>query len=251
MIRQFISWNRKISASIDRLFFPSMREDGNSDFLRNFAWKHLDGVTGTLADVGSGKQPFLRLDHPSRFNWKVIGLDISQSELDRAPKASYDTTVCAAIEDSPLREVADAFVCQAVLEHVQNNERAFERLSALLKPGGIGLIFVPSRNAVFARLNLLLPETWKKKVLFFFFPESSYAQGFRSFYHRCTPGDFVKLSAAQGLDVIELKTYMSSTYFSFFFPAYFVWRLWQVGFRALAGKQAAETFCLALRKKRN
>jgi SAM-dependent methyltransferase len=248
MIRRFIAWNRALSKSIDRRFFSSMIEDGNSDFNKNFAWKHLHNRSGTLADIGSGKQPFLQNDHINRANWRVIGLDISQSELDRAPIKSYDQTVCAPIEASPLRSVADAFVCQAVLEHVADNVLAFNKLGELLRPGGIGLIFVPSRNAVFARLNLLLPESVKRGLLFYFFPESSYAQGFRSYYHRCTPLEFTALAKQNGLELIEIKTYMASSYFSFFAPFYVAWRLWQLFFHAFAGTQSAETFCMAVRK---
>jgi SAM-dependent methyltransferase len=251
MIRRFVTWNRALSKAIDRRFFVTMIEDGNRDFNEDFAWRHLKNHRGTLADIGSGKQPFLENEHKYRSNWCVIGLDISQSELDRAPKNSYDETVCSPIETSPLSNVADAFVCQAVLEHVADNELAFNRLCELLKPGGIGLIFVPSRNAVFARLNLMLPESVKRRLLFYFFPESSYAQGFRSFYHRCTPKQFMDLAQKNGLDVVETKTYMASSYFSFFAPLYVVWRLWQVLFQALAGTQAAETFCMAVRKTRH
>ncbi len=71
-------------------------------------------------------------------------------------------------------------ICQALLEHVPSTERAFRAIGSLLKPGGLALIFAPSRNAVFARLNLLLPQRLKRAILFAVFPESRYRDGYSS-----------------------------------------------------------------------
>jgi hypothetical protein len=32
-------------------------------------------------------------------------------------------------------------------------------------------------------------------------------------------------------------------------PLYILWRIWLIAFRALAGVEAAETFCMELRKR--
>ena len=52
---------------------------------------------------------------------------------------------------------------------------------------------------------------------------------------------------APGLEVEEERTYFITDYFSFFFPAYFVWHIWILLFYLIAGDQA-QSFCMALRK---
>jgi len=57
-----------------------------------------------------------------------------------------------------------------------------------------------------------------------------------------------RLAANSGLAVDVCKVYFRSSYFTFFFPLHFAWRIWMVIFRFFAREQAAETFSLALRK---
>ncbi len=101
---------------------------------------------------------------------------------------------------------------------------------------------------MFARLNVMLPESLKRRLLFTIFPETSHAQGFPSYYNRCTPEEIRVLSEQHGLTVIDSKFYFISSYFSFFFPLYVLWRGWMVCNRLFWGDRAAETFSYALRR---
>jgi len=179
---------------------------------------------------------------------KVVGLDIDKAELDSAAAGAYDSVICADITGFKGCQDADLIICQALLEHVENIKSAFAAITSILKPGGQALIFVPSRNAVFARLNLLLPQSVKQKILYTIFPEKRKNQGFPAYYNCCTPAGFKKLAAANSLAVIEERYYYTSSYFSFFFPLYAIWRLWLLLFHAVAREHAAETFCLVLQK---
>ncbi|OGT01359.1 MAG: hypothetical protein A2143_08750 [Gallionellales bacterium RBG_16_57_15] len=201
-----------------------------------------------IYDVGGGKQPFVGTEKKAALCLNVVGIDISQSELDRAPVGGYDETVCADIANVHGVGDGDLVICQAVLEHVRDTEGAMRSIASLLKPGGTALIFVPSRNAVFARLNILLPENIKRKILYGVYPAARAAQGFSSFYHKCTPNDFIAMAKQNGLAEIESRYYYISSYFSFLFPVYLIWRVWVVLFKAIAGHQAAETFSIAFVK---
>ena len=64
----------------------------------------------------------------------------------------------------------------------------------------------------------------------------------------CTPRDFRMLAAKRGLNVEQASFHYISSYFSFMFPLYVLWRLWVLGFHAVAGEQAAESFCMAVAK---
>lgn len=175
-------------------------------------------------------------------------MDIDQGELDRAPTGIYDRTICADIGCFYGAGDADLLICQAVLEHVRDVDGAFASIAGILKPGGRALIFVPSRNALYARLNLLLPQALKKRLLHAVYPKTREGQGFPSYYDQCTPRDFRRLAKKHNLVVEKESYHYISSYFSFFVPLYALWRLWILGYRALAGEQAAETFCMAFVK---
>jgi SAM-dependent methyltransferase len=248
-IRAFIEWNIRFSQKLDCWLVPErFRIDGNRDFIDNFASKYLCyGLK--VYDIGGGKWPYIDKETKDRLSLKVVGLDIDMIELSRAPKGLYDETVFADITSFSGDGTADLVICQALLEHVKDVSCAFASIASILKPGGRAVIFVPSRNAVFARLNVLLPERWKRWILFTIFPQTRSNHGFASYYDHCTPSEFREISKRHALDEIDFSPYYQSTYFSFFFPAHLVWRLWVMWYWMMKGEQAAETFSFALAKR--
>jgi 2-polyprenyl-3-methyl-5-hydroxy-6-metoxy-1,4-benzoquinol methylase len=139
-------------------------------------------------------------------------------------------------------------ICCTLLEHVEDTGAAIRTIASLLKKDGLALVFIPSRKALFARLNLLLPEALKRRILFGIFPEKSRAQGFPSFYDSCSPKEITQICVTHGLTVVDAKYYFTSSYFSFFVPLYVIWRLWLITARWWNGNDAAETFSFALRR---
>ncbi|OGK04740.1 MAG: hypothetical protein A2W80_02130 [Candidatus Riflebacteria bacterium GWC2_50_8] len=247
MIRAFINSQKWLSRKFDLLLPAKYRRDGNRDYIETVVPKYLAHAV-TVYDVGGGKRPFLTTEQKRALSVTVVGVDIDQVELDLAPQGAYDKKICADIARFSGSQDADLILCQALLEHVENVEAAFVSIATILKPGGLALIFVPSRNAVFARLNMLLPQSVKQSILYGIFPEKRKKQGFPAFYNSCTPAGLKKLAAANGLTIIEERYYFASSYFSFFLPVYVAWRLWVLFFHALVREQAAETFCLVLQK---
>jgi SAM-dependent methyltransferase len=248
ILRTFVDLNIRLSKWFDRHFLPSFfLVDGNDDFIKKLAPAYLrQGMK--VYDVGGGKQPFVGVEKKQQLGLTVVGIDICQSELALAPVGAYDETICCDIAKLQGSGDGDLVICQAVLEHVKDNEGGIRAIASLLKPGGKALIFVPSRNAIFARLNILLPENIKRKILFSIYPSKSLAQGFPSFYHKCTPNDFVEMATKNGLVAEESRYYFISSYFSFLFPIYLLWRIWILFFKAFFSHQAAETFSLVLVK---
>ena len=248
MIRSLIDSQIRLSYKVDSFLPSKYNQDGHSDYKESFVPNYLKKNL-TIYDVGGGKRPYLSSEQKKALNAKVIGLDIDQDELNNAPEGIYDEAICADIAEFRGNQDADLLICQAVLEHVQDVEGAFEAISSILKPGGLALIFVPSKNAVFAQLNLLLPQETKKAILHTIYPKTLAVQGFPSYYNKCTPLDFKKLANSKDLSPVEERYYFASDYFHFFFPAYFVWRLWTLIFNFLFNEQAAETFSIAFKKK--
>jgi hypothetical protein len=80
------------------------------------------------------------------------------------------------------------------------------------------------------------------------FPHTRRAQGFTSYYDRCTPRECQRFANKHGFRVEMQRLYYTSAYFSCVFPIYVIWRIWIMLFRAADRLQAAETFSMALRK---
>lgn len=236
-----------LSRAFDRMIPEKYRLDGNRYFIEKFVPPYLQNGL-IVYDIGGGKNPYISQETKQKLKLKIIGLDIDKNELNRAPVGAYDKTVCADITQHQGQGDADLVICQALLEHVKNVDQAFAAIASILKPGGLALIFVPSRKALYAQLNLLLPESAKKKILYTIYPKTRESQGFSSYYDQCTPRDFRRLAQQHNLSVEKESFHYISSYFSFFFPLYLFWRIWILSFHALAGEQAAETFCMALRK---
>lgn len=246
MLGKFIGLNRKACRSwFDCVFPESMRIDGNRDFVSGFARAFVKpGMT--VYDVGGGKNPLFDLSQKTVLGLRYVGVDIDADELARAAPGVYDEVVAADIAAYRGRGDGDVVICQALLEHVQDIEGAFSGLTSILRRGGRLVLFVPSRNAVFARLNMLLPQGIKRAILFSIFPSTARSQGFPSYYNQCTPRGFMRLANANGLSVEEVRLYWISMYFSFFVPLFLAWRLTQLFLRLVLREQAAETFSMVL-----
>ena len=245
MMRWFIEINRKASRAFDALLPTKFSIDGNRDFLDHIAPEFLTHGLNVI-DVGGGRHPFVGTAAKSSLQLRVTGLDINGAELAAAPSGAYDDIVVADIANYRGSENADVVICQAVLEHVADTQAAFTSLKSMLRPGGRILLFVPCRNAAFARANLLIPHPLKRRMLFYIYPEARRGQGFPSYYDRCTPREFSRMATETGLCVEREVLYWSSAYFTFLLPLHVLWRLAQIVAAIILRRQAAESFSMVL-----
>ncbi len=219
LLRRFIALNQRLSWGIDRHLLPdSMRVDGNRDFKASV-------VPGALRsglrinDLGGGSNPHLDDKTKAELGLSVVGLDISEAELLAAPPGSYDRVFAADLCTFRGLGDADLVICQATLEHVPDNAGAMRAIAETLAPNGIACIFVPSRNAAFARLNLILPESVKRRHLFALFPQKAPGRdGFKAYDIHCTPAALERLARENGLEVVERRLYWVSSYFAILTP---------------------------------
>ncbi len=247
MFRWLINNQVWLSRKFDKVLPYKFRVDGNYDFQENIVPACLK-ENMVVYDVGAGKRPLLNSKVKEQLNLRVVGLDIEQEELEAAPSGSYDEKIEADIAGYRGSIDADLIICQALLEHVRDVESAFQALSSILKPGGLALIFVPNRNALYARINRIIPQSTKATILAALYPKMQSKQGFKAYYNKCTPVEFKALAEQNNLAVINEYYYYNSIYFSFFFPLYLLWRLWVFVFYGIYKEQAAETFTLIVRK---
>ncbi|MER9335528.1 class I SAM-dependent methyltransferase [Mesorhizobium sp. M0293] len=248
ILRKFVRANVAISEFLDRALPSRLRIDGNRIFATEIApaWLASDAV---VYDLGGGARPFVSLLEKRRLKLFVVGLDLDAEELSKAPRGIYDEEIEADLTSFEGRGDADVVICQATLEHVRDGEGALRGIASCVKPGGVVAIFSPSRNAVFARVNRVLPERLKRRLLFAVYPEKGMGHdGFPAFYDKCLPSDVEAIARRNGLELIERRLFWKSSYFYFFVPAFLAWRIW-LGVSALfLGKDAAETYAYVFRR---
>lgn len=106
-----------------------------------------------VVDAGCGSA--IHIDLPD--DAVLIGLDISQTQLDRNPKLAE--RICADLQTADLSGVdADLVVIWDVLEHIERPMDALDRLVAALKPGGLLLIAGPDPRSVKGLTTKLSPH---------------------------------------------------------------------------------------------
>ena len=103
ILRSFIQCQARLSRRFDQLLPGYLSVDGNYEFRTGYAVSQLrDRPNSVIYDVGGGKNPHIDLELKRQIKATVVGLDISQSELNAAPPGAYDRTVCAGVDKTEL-----------------------------------------------------------------------------------------------------------------------------------------------------
>jgi 2-polyprenyl-3-methyl-5-hydroxy-6-metoxy-1,4-benzoquinol methylase len=222
-LRKFINFNVRVSNYIESFFTPHDKDCSN--ILLEFFDMFNKG--SKIADVGGGKKPAKATLKRERMQVKCYdGFDIDLNELDLAKRYYTNISKVDLTESLPSNIAAkyDFIVCRNTLEHVDDVRASVENLAGMLVKGGKLYLKLPCRHALFAKLNLALPQGFKKKVLHFIYPHKA-GDGFRVYYDKSTPAELSKILGENGLDIEKLRLNKYSSYFAFFFPFYFIWRI--------------------------
>jgi SAM-dependent methyltransferase len=249
-IRQFIEWNRRVSRWERGLVVRVVRgcdADGPVDFRDHFL-PSLLRPGQRLLDVGGGKQPAIPLPTKQDLGLRIVGLDVSPSELAQAPAGAYDETVVGDVAAVRIPGTYDLIFSRAVLEHVADPRAAIANLAGALAPGGIMTHFMPCRNAPFAMLNRWLGNRAARRLLFGIYPEKERGSGFPAYYRDCTPIRLSRICRESGLEVETIIPYYSSEYTAFFAPLYTVEILRQALMCSLGLYNLAEGFTIVARR---
>lgn len=247
--RLFIASQIKLSEWFDCLIPAQLCIDGYGDFKTLVNPLLQNQKNQTIYDIGGGKNPYITKEIKVKLDCKVIGIDIDSNELNAAPDGLYDNFFVADITDYDGNADGNLAICITLLEHVKDVEAALVGIRSCLKHGGYCALFVPSKNALFAKINKILPNQVKKYILFSLYPNSKKCQGFPAYYDRCTPVELGNIAQSLGFEILDEKYYFKSSYFSFFFPFYFFWRIYILIRYIINKKKAAETFAMVLKKR--
>jgi uncharacterized UPF0146 family protein len=134
---------------------------------------HLDRIhrlieaTGAtrVCDVGGGANPAVALDYIARTGLSYVLLDVSESELAKAPSAY--TKVVADIT-APTLEIEGEFdlvITRMVAEHVSDPLHFHRNVRSLLNVDGRAFHFFPTLYSIPFVLNRLLPTSLSDRIL--------------------------------------------------------------------------------------
>lgn len=245
--RRWVASQFRLSAAIDRRLVAAPDcHDAFAHFRQLVLSQLQQGMT--VYDIGGGRLPFLPPALRVQQNLSVVGLDINAAELAAAPSGGYDRTIAADLAQYQGCGDADLVICHTVLEHVRDVQSALHGIASALRPGGKALIFVPCGTATFARLNRLVPEPLKQRLLDLVWPDDHDHHGFPAHYDRCTPRQMAAAATAAGLEIERVVAYFLSYYFYACAPLHAAWRLGANIRRRWRGDEAAEYFAVAARK---
>jgi SAM-dependent methyltransferase len=117
-----------------------------------------------IIDIGGGANPLIRRDFVRRNGIHYGLVDISQTELDKAPEY-YTTKICIDVTsptDTFLAKVGernfDMAFSHMFLEHIDNPVQAHKNIRSLLKIGGLAVHLYPSPNNLPLAINRIVPE---------------------------------------------------------------------------------------------
>jgi SAM-dependent methyltransferase len=94
-------------------------------------------IHGRLIDIGCGNKPYATLLSP--FVSEHVGVDHHQTLHDKSSVDLFGTAYEIPCDDGSF----DTAICTAVLEHLEEPEKALRECFRVLKPGGVAVYSVP------------------------------------------------------------------------------------------------------------
>lgn len=93
--------------------------------------------TGRLIDIGCGEKPYADMIKP--YITEHIGIDHQDTLHDKSNIDRFGTAYDIPAEDGEF----DSALCTAVLEHLEEPDKAIAECNRVLKPGGVAIYTVP------------------------------------------------------------------------------------------------------------
>lgn len=159
-----------------------------------------------ICEIGAGANPSFPLEFVHERGLAYSVLDISESELAKAPDGYYK--VVADISAPGLDNIGpfDLMFSVMLAEHVRDGRAFHENVFRLLAPGGMACHFFPTLFAPPFLVNRLIPETLADRLLNAFAPRDKYRNAkFPAFYSWCRGPSRAQVARLErlGYDVVD------------------------------------------------
>lgn len=202
-----------------------------------------------VLDVGGGKRPAITPEVKATLRLRVIGVDISQEEIDAAPPGCYDETICGDLTKAIELPEADLAISRSVTEHVNDPGAMYLNIFRALRPGGLVISCIPNKFAMYALLNAAIPNRLTKALLSIFHWETKEETGFPAFYHRCYPTAMETVMKGVGFKEVRTQPSYRSEYCNFFTPLHACELLWQIFTSRVRLRNLCEVFTIVAQKE--
>jgi uncharacterized UPF0146 family protein len=119
-----------------------------------------------ICDIGGGANPLLTPDYINQKGIDYSVLDISEAELNKAPK-QYNKIVAdiSSPEFSPTTAGFDLVFSKMLAEHIKDGEQFHKNVLRMLTDDGLAVHFFPTLYALPFLVNYLTPEVLADKLL--------------------------------------------------------------------------------------
>lgn len=170
----------------------------------------------SVLDVGGGANPILKDDFISRMNLDYAILDISASELEKAPKNYAKVVADAASPDFSSDKRFDLVFSKMFAEHIKNPEQFHKNMLTVLNRGGMAIHFFPTLYTLPFFVNYLVPETVSDKLLDIFAPRDRHQHAkFAAHYAWCRGplAGLIKRYTNMGYEIVEYVGFFGHDYY--------------------------------------
>lgn len=106
---------------------------------------------GALLEIGCARGDFLKI--MQNRGWKVQGIDISESSINKGIQKNKINLKCGTIESISFKTQFDAIAMYQCLEHMPNAKLAIDKCHDLLNTNGILVIEVPNLKSFDFKIN--------------------------------------------------------------------------------------------------
>ncbi len=175
-----------------------------------------------VLDIGGGANPVLTMDFVHREGISYSILDISETELQKAPECYNKIVADAASTRFSLNKTFDLVFSKMLLEHIKDAAQFHKNMLSILTNKGLSVHFFPTLYTLPFFVNMLLPERSADMLLYFIGPRDRHQHAkFRAYYNWCrgpVEGQIEKYSRL-GYEVAEYAGFFGhSAYYAKIIP---------------------------------
>lgn len=170
-----------------------------------------------ICDIGGGANPVLSLEFINKNLVDCTVLDISNQELEKAPKEYKKLVQDIEAKRNVLPEQFDFIITKMMAEHVKNGKLLHKNVFTMLKPGGVSVHFFPTLYALPFVVNRLTPKWLSLLLLDVFSPRDYYQLGkFPAYYNWCygPTRPMLAMLTEIGYEILEYRGFFGNTYYN-------------------------------------
>ncbi len=177
--------------------------------IKDYSAKH-------LCEIGGGAFPALSLEQIKKRGIEYTVLDISRTELERAPQGYKKVEADICDPNLKVEGRYDLIFSKMLAEHVLDAEVFHTNVYRLLKPGGIAFHFFPTLYSPPFIINWLMPE-FLAKILFNLFVRNDPVEHkrFSAHYNWCRGPIKKQINNLEkiGFEIIEYRGFFGHKYY--------------------------------------